>query len=159
MQVDLAVDPLPQVSNNRVDYDKDQAVHQLTDPQVDDSVVKHESVVEAEPTASNKAGEQLVEQVNSDMLESAEAPEVNMANVESEMVTGEEPTHDQVRRSTRPNIGQHSNPAHLPRSAISNEVANVPDLSHLDARDVLANISQTHLLMVQLVMGRNNGQT
>lgn len=73
---------------------------------------------------------------------------------------GAEPEIAQEQRhSERPTAGQHTNPFHLPKSTVSKEVvvANTPPPS-VDS-SVLANISQTQLLMVQLMMGKSHAHT
>ena len=55
-----------------------------------------------------------------------------------------------VRHSTRVTAGKHANPHHLPCSAVQEEAVLAP--TSMDAR-ILAQVSQSHLLFLQLVSG------
>ena len=57
----------------------------------------------------------------------------------------------EVRRSTRKNAGQHRNPHGLPVSAVQQSARVTPD------PEVLANISQTQLLLAQMLAGIGQG--
>lgn len=59
----------------------------------------------------------------------------------------------QLRRSTRTTAGQHSNLHHLPVSSVQQEIG----VSHVDPA-VLSNISQTQLLLVQMLAGVKSQQ-
>ena len=97
---------------------------------------------EAQPSASHKAGEHL-----HPATRPAQIPDAPLGTTPSEDAPAEPMV--EVRRSSRTGAGSHSNLHHLPKSAIQSEMPVAPTA---DPR-VLADISRTQLLLVQMLAG------
>ena len=121
--------------------------------------------VRVPPTALIKAGERAIENrgrsesvrssVSSDVGLEPDIEEDERLELLDRQVELEDPPVE-VRRSARVTAGQHNNPFNLPKSVVADQSVSVPLGPSVSTSDVLANISQTQLLMVQLLLGQNN---
>ena len=129
----------------------------------DDLVIVKKQVVapEEEPTASHKAGEhQHSELHHPEQLDVSTDPSL-VHTSGSEGVPAEPDPSDgeqsdelpaEPRRSTRAGAGCHSNPHHLPKSAVQSQIHAAQPVPRVDAQ-VLADIGRTQLLLAEMLAG------
>ena len=116
---------------------------------------------EEQPPASHKAGEHHQPQKwsahppgNTEGVPQAQAPEAENCLPASNPGDDVPAQHmAEVRRSSRTGAGCHSNPHHLPKSAVQSEMPAAPVPAPTVDPRVLADISRTQLLLAQMLAG------
>jgi transposase InsO family protein len=120
---------------------------------VEDGSVDH---AETDGSSDISGQDHPVEDGSVDHVDSGVSPEVSDQDHPVEDGSGESSDVEleeivPIRRSTRSTAGCHSNPGHLPKPAVESASAHMVQTS-VDPQ-VLANISETQLLLVQMLAG------